>query len=107
MDGGFDCPNRDGTVAHGGCTFCSAAGSGDFAGNRADSIAVQFKEIKEKMHEKWHEGKYIAYFQAFTNTHAPVEVLKENSNLYLKNRVLWDYLLVRVLTVYQTMLSNI
>lgn len=51
MDGGFDCPNRDGTVAHGGCTFCSAAGSGDFAGNRADSIAVQFKEIKEKMHE--------------------------------------------------------
>ncbi len=76
--------NRDGTVAHGGCTFCSAAGSGDFAGNRADSIAVQFKEIKEKMHEKWHEGKYIAYFQAFTNTHAPVEVLKEKFEPVLK-----------------------
>ena len=84
LDGGFDCPNRDGTVAHGGCTFCSAAGSGDFAGNRADSIAVQFKEIKEKMHEKWHEGKYIAYFQAFTNTHAPVEVLKEKFEPVLK-----------------------
>ena len=65
------------------------------------------KEIKEKMHEKWHEGKYIAYFQAFTNTHAPVEVLKEKFEPVLKNRVLWDYLLVRVLTVYQTMLSNI
>ena len=84
LDGGFDCPNRDGTVAHGGCTFCSAAGSGDFAGNRADTIAVQFKEIKEKMHEKWHEGKYIAYFQAFTNTHAPVEVLKEKFEPVLK-----------------------
>ncbi|MDF9496721.1 TIGR01212 family radical SAM protein, partial [Bacillus cereus] len=84
LDGGFDCPNRDGTVTHGGCTFCSAAGSGDFAGNRADSIAVQFKEIKEKMHEKWHEGKYIAYFQAFTNTHAPVEVLKEKCEPVLK-----------------------
>ncbi|HCZ2827893.1 TPA: TIGR01212 family radical SAM protein [Staphylococcus aureus] len=84
LDGGFDCPNRDGTVAHGGCTFCSAAGIGDFAGNRADSIAVQFKEIKEKMHEKWHEGKYIAYFQAFTNTHAPVAVLKEKFEPVLK-----------------------
>lgn len=77
LDGGFDCPNRDGTVAFGGCTFCSASGSGDFAGNRADSIEVQFEEIKGKMHEKWKDGKYMAYFQAFTNTHAPVEVLKE------------------------------
>lgn len=51
LDGGFDCPNRDGTVAHGGCTFCSAAGSGDFAGNRADPIEVQFQQIKERMHE--------------------------------------------------------
>ncbi|MBI5975678.1 TIGR01212 family radical SAM protein [Staphylococcus canis] len=84
LDGGFDCPNRDGTVAHGGCTFCSAAGSGDFAGNRADSIEVQFEEIKTRMHEKWHEGKYIAYFQAFTNTHAPVEVLREKFEAALK-----------------------
>ncbi|EKO9287484.1 TIGR01212 family radical SAM protein [Staphylococcus pseudintermedius] len=84
LDGGFDCPNRDGTVAHGGCTFCSAAGSGDFVGNRADAIEVQFKEIKNKMHEKWHEGQYIAYFQAFTNTHAPVAVLREKFEAALK-----------------------
>lgn len=77
LDGGFDCPNRDGTVAHGGCTFCSASGSGDYAGNRADDLIKQFEEIKEKMHTKWKNGKYMAYFQAFTNTHAPVDVLRE------------------------------
>ncbi|QNF26570.1 TIGR01212 family radical SAM protein [Metabacillus elymi] len=77
LDGGFDCPNRDGTVAHGGCTFCSAAGSGDFAGNRADDLVTQFNAIKMKMHEKWKDGKYMAYFQAYTNTHAPVEELRE------------------------------
>jgi uncharacterized protein len=77
LDGGFDCPNRDGTVAFGGCTFCSAAGSGDYAGNRADDLIKQFNDIKEKMHTKWKNGKYMAYFQAFTNTHAPVEVLRE------------------------------
>ncbi|MBT2690488.1 TIGR01212 family radical SAM protein [Bacillus sp. ISL-47] len=77
LDGGFDCPNRDGTVAHGGCTFCSAAGSGDFAGNRADDLEIQFHEIKAKMHNKWKDGKYMAYFQAFTNTHAPVGVLRD------------------------------
>ncbi len=58
------------------------------------------------MHEKWHEGKYIAYFQAFTNTHAPVEVLKEKFEPVLKEPGVVD-ILVRVLTVYQTMLSNI
>lgn len=77
LDGGFDCPNRDGTVAHGGCTFCSAAGSGDYAGNRTESLIQQFNDIKEKMHTKWKDGKYMAYFQAYTNTHAPVEVLRE------------------------------
>nr|WP_309099605.1 TIGR01212 family radical SAM protein [Fredinandcohnia onubensis] len=77
LDGGFDCPNRDGTVAHGGCTFCSVSGSGDFAGNRAEDILTQFHTIKDKMHEKWKDGKYMAYFQAFTNTHAPVEILRE------------------------------
>lgn len=84
LDGGFDCPNRDGTVAYGGCTFCSAAGSGDFAGNRAEPLEVQFEKIKKKMHKKWKEGKYIAYFQAFTNTHAPVEVLREKYETVLK-----------------------
>lgn len=77
LDGGFDCPNRDGTVAYGGCTFCSAAGSGDFAGNRVDSLEKQFRDIKAKMQSKWKSGKCIAYFQAFTNTHAPVHVLRE------------------------------
>lgn len=84
LDGGFDCPNRDGTVAHGGCTFCSAAGSGDFAGNRAEDLETQFKEISGKMHRKWKDGKYIAYFQAFTNTHAPLEELKEKYEAVLK-----------------------
>ncbi|EGQ6659604.1 TIGR01212 family radical SAM protein, partial [Listeria monocytogenes] len=77
LDGGFDCPNRDGTVAHGGCTFCSAAGSGDFAGNRALDLKVQFQQVRDKMQTKWKEGKCIAYFQAFTNTHAPVAELRE------------------------------
>ncbi|HEY4552185.1 MAG TPA: TIGR01212 family radical SAM protein [Bacillaceae bacterium] len=77
LDGGFDCPNRDGTVAHGGCTFCSAAGSGDFAGDRSDDLLTQFQKIKAKMHQKWKDGKYMAYFQAYTNTHAPVEILRE------------------------------
>ncbi|SHQ04992.1 coproporphyrinogen III oxidase [Mycobacteroides abscessus subsp. abscessus] len=77
LDGGFDCPNRDGTVAYGGCTFCSAAGSGDFAGNRVDDLTTQFQDIKEKMHSKWKDGKYMAYFQAYTNTHGPIEELKE------------------------------
>ena len=58
LDGGFDCPNRDGTVAFGGCTFCSAAGSGDFAGNRAEDLKKQFADIKGKMHQKWKDGKY-------------------------------------------------
>lgn len=77
LDAGFDCPNRDGTVAFGGCTFCSVAGSGDFAGDRVDPIHVQFETVKEKMHKKWKDGKAIAYFQAYTNTHAPLPVLKE------------------------------
>ncbi len=77
IDGGFDCPNRDGTVAFGGCTFCSESGSGDFAGDRSEHVVTQFNNIKERMHTKWKDGKYIGYFQAFTNTHAPVDVLRE------------------------------
>ncbi|MRH44798.1 TIGR01212 family radical SAM protein [Aquibacillus halophilus] len=84
LDGGFDCPNRDGTVAHGGCTFCSAAGSGDFAGSRSDDLKTQFNEIKDKMHHKWKNGKYMAYFQAYTNTHAPVEELRAKYESVLK-----------------------
>ncbi|MDQ0352952.1 radical SAM protein (TIGR01212 family) [Alkalibacillus filiformis] len=84
LDGGFDCPNRDGTVAHGGCTFCSAAGSGDFAGDRAEDLEVQFHKVKDSMHDKWKDGKYMAYFQAYTNTHAPVDELREKFEKVLK-----------------------
>ncbi|MCK0471257.1 TIGR01212 family radical SAM protein [Halalkalibacter sp. APA_J-10(15)] len=76
LDAGFDCPNRDGHVAFGGCTFCSERGSGDFAGDRRDDLVTQFHSIKEKMHQKWKSGKYIGYFQAYTNTYAPVDTLK-------------------------------
>ncbi|WP_180994232.1 TIGR01212 family radical SAM protein [Bacillus sp. Marseille-P3661] len=84
LDGGFDCPNRDGNVAFGGCTFCSAAGSGDFAGDRADNLVKQFNDIKEKMHEKWKDGKYLGYFQAFSNTYAPVDELRQKYEIILE-----------------------
>lgn len=76
LDAGFSCPNRDGTISHGGCVFCSERGSGDFAGNRCFSITKQFEDIKNMMNKKWKQGKYIAYFQAYTNTYAPVAVLR-------------------------------
>ena len=76
LDGGFSCPNRDGTISKGGCVFCSERGSGDFAGNRTVSIDNQFKDIKKMMQKKWKQGKYIAYFQAYTNTYAPIEELR-------------------------------
>lgn len=76
LDAGFTCPNRDGTVSTGGCIFCSARGSGDFAGSNSD-LAKQFEEVKEMMQKKWKSGKYIAYFQAYTNTYADVKTLRE------------------------------
>ena len=78
IDGGFDCPNRDGTVAHGGCTFCSVSGSGDMIVAPEDPIPVQFKKEIDMMHRKWPGvEQYIVYFQNFTNTHAPLSVIKE------------------------------
>jgi uncharacterized protein len=77
LDAGFSCPNRDGTISKGGCLFCSERGSGDFAGNRDFSITHQFNDIKEMMNKKWKEGKYIAYFQAYTNTYASIEILRQ------------------------------
>lgn len=76
LNAGFTCPNIDGTVASGGCTFCSWMGSGDFAGDKKDSLKIQFEKVKQLMHHKWSDGLYIAYFQANTNTHAPLEKLK-------------------------------
>ena len=77
INAGFTCPNIDGKVAYGGCTYCSKEGSGDFAGNPKDDLIKQFNEIKEMMLKKWPNAKYIGYFQAYTNTYAPLEVLKE------------------------------
>lgn len=76
LDGGFTCPNRDGSLGLDGCIFCSGAGSGEFAGNREDSITLQIEKGKERLKKKFPVGRYIAYFQAFTNTYAPVEKLR-------------------------------
>ena len=78
IDGGFDCPNRDGTVAHGGCTFCSVSGSGDMIVAPTDPLPIQFKKEVEQMHRKWPTTtQYIVYFQNFTNTHAPLDMIKQ------------------------------
>ena len=77
LDAGFSCPNRDGTISHGGCLFCSDRGSGDFAGDRKFSITKQFEDIVNMMSKKWKTGKYIAYFQAYTNTYGEIQVLRE------------------------------
>ncbi|AMA73899.1 MULTISPECIES: TIGR01212 family radical SAM protein [Aneurinibacillus] len=84
LDAGFTCPNRDGTIAIGGCTFCSARGSGDFAGWRRDDLVTQFNEVKERQHKKWPNAKYIGYFQAYSNTYAPVDVLRDYYEVILK-----------------------
>lgn len=76
LDGGFTCPNRDGKTGTRGCIFCSKGGSGDFAENREMSITEQIESGKKKVEKKIKSGKYIAYFQAFTNTYAPVETLR-------------------------------
>lgn len=77
LDAGFTCPNRDGRVGRGGCIYCSARGSGDFAGQPENSIHEQFCKIKDVMSQKWSSAKYLAYFQAYTNTYAPLERLRE------------------------------
>lgn len=77
IDGGFDCPNRDGTVAKGGCTFCSVSGSGDMIVAPSDPLPLQFQKEIQLMHQKWPTvDQYIVYFQNFTNTHAPVDVIR-------------------------------
>ena len=77
LDGGFTCPNRDGKAGTRGCIFCSKGGSGDFAESREMSITEQIESGKKKVEKKIKSGKYIAYFQAFTNTYAPVETLRQ------------------------------
>ena len=77
LDGGFTCPNRDGTLGTRGCIFCSEKGSGEFAEGSCGSIFRQLERAKERVRGKNREGKYIAYFQSFTNTYAPVAVLEQ------------------------------
>lgn len=76
LDGGFTCPNRDGTIDTRGCIFCSGAGSGEFAGDCTMRITQQIEKGKDRVAGKIKDGRYIAYFQAFTNTYAPVEKLR-------------------------------
>ena len=89
LNGGFTCPNKDGKVGTGGCIYCSKTGSGEYAGEVSKPLVEQFNEVKNIMLHKWQNAKYICYFQANTNTYAPVEVLKEKyeSVLYLDNVV--------------------
>lgn len=77
LNAGFTCPNKDGKVGLGGCIYCSKTGSGEYAGDIKKDLVTQFNEVKEMMHKKWPKAKYIGYFQANTNTYAPVHVLKE------------------------------
>lgn len=76
LDGGMTCPNRDGTKGDRGCIFCSGAGSGDFAAPRMGSVTEQIEAAKARVAGKLREGKYIAYFQSFTNTYAPLPYLE-------------------------------
>ncbi len=84
LNGGFTCPNKDGTKGIGGCIYCSKAGSGDFAGNIKEDVIKQFDNIKKVMDNKWDNSLYIGYFQANTNTYAPVDILKEKYEPIIK-----------------------
>ena len=84
LNGGFTCPNKDGTKGVGGCIYCSKLGSGDYAGKPNKSLTEQFFDIKRIMDKKWQDTKYIGYFQANTNTYAPVFELKKKYEEILK-----------------------
>ena len=75
LDGGFSCPNRDGSLGTGGCIFCT--GSGEFAEGGPDPIRLQLERAKRRVNKKNKDGKYMAYFQAFTNTYGPMETLRK------------------------------
>ena len=84
LNANFSCPNRDGTCGVGGCTFCSALGSGDCAGDIHDDLAKQFDEGLRVMKKKWPTGSAMAYFQAYTNTYAPLSTLKKTFEPFLE-----------------------
>lgn len=77
LNAGFTCPNRDGKIGKNGCIFCSKGGSGDFAESPSLSITQQIENGKKRVEKKIKSGKYIAYFQAYTNTYAPIDILRE------------------------------
>lgn len=83
LNAGFTCPNRDGSISVGGCFFCSKQGSGEFAGNIKNSLLEQFDEVKERMHTKWPNAKYIVYFQSYSNTYDSLEELKKRYELFI------------------------
>lgn len=76
LSGGMTCPNIDGSKGRGGCVYCSPAGSGDFAGDPREPVPVQFASVAARMGQKWETSRHIAYFQANSNTYAPVARLR-------------------------------
>ncbi len=84
IDAGFTCPNIDGRCAHGGCIYCSPRGSGDCAADNLIPTEEQFEIVKRQLSSKWRTDKYIPYFQAHTNTYAPVEIIREKIEPVMK-----------------------
>ena len=84
LNAGFTCPNIDGTKGNGGCIYCSKTGSGEHGGNPNKDLLEQFNDIKKIIDQKWPHSKYIAYFQARTNTYAPLSILKQKYEKVLK-----------------------
>jgi radical SAM superfamily enzyme len=78
LDAGFTCPNKDGKVSYGGCIYCKS-GSGEYG---EYDLITQFNKVKDIVSRKWPNSKYIGYFQANTNTYAPLNILKEKYDLY-------------------------
>lgn len=84
LNAGFTCPNIDGKVGYGGCIYCSNSGSGEYAGNPNDDLIKQFNDVKNIISKKWPNSLYIGYFQAHTNTYAPLNILKEKYETILR-----------------------
>lgn len=85
LNAGFSCPNRDGTCGVGGCSFCGSLGSGEFAGDIHHNLYQQFLEGKQELQNKRPNSLVIAYFQAYTNTYAPLSILKDTFEPFIKN----------------------
>ena len=83
LNASFSCPNRDGKKGYTGCAFCSSVGSGDFAGKASEPLLTQFENIKNIMEQKWKDAYYIAYYQAYSNTYASIDKLKETFSQFI------------------------